>query len=72
MTIEDPDTYNQPWQVIRRFSRPDRFGREHLPGRQLQPLHDYGIGSQQAGFLTGARSAKKSRPQCCDRPLIQP
>ena len=43
MTIEDPDTYNQPWQAVRRFRREQGTLTEEVCAENNQHLFDYGI-----------------------------
>ena len=43
MTIEDPDTYNQPWQAVRRFRREQGTLTEEICAENNQHLFDYGI-----------------------------
>ena len=43
MTIEDPDTYNQPWQAVRRFRRDQGTLTEEVCAENNQHLFDYGI-----------------------------
>jgi len=43
MTVEDPDTYNQPWQVIRRFDRDTTDLGENICQEGNFILFDYGI-----------------------------
>jgi hypothetical protein len=43
MTIEDPDTYNQPWQAIRRYGRVKGTMAEEICAENNQHLFDYGI-----------------------------
>jgi hypothetical protein len=43
MTIEDPDTYNQAWQVIRRYDRDDDELGENICQEGNFVLFDYGI-----------------------------
>jgi len=43
MTVEDPDTYNQPWQVIRRFNRAQTELGENICQEGNFNLFDYGI-----------------------------
>jgi hypothetical protein len=43
MTIEDPDTYNQPWQAIRRFRRMQGTLGEEVCAENNQHLFDYHI-----------------------------
>ena len=43
MTIEDPDTYNQPWQAVRRFRRDQGTLTEEACAENNQHLFDYGI-----------------------------
>jgi len=43
MTIEDPDTYNQPWQAIRRFRREQGTMAEEVCAENNHHLFDYGI-----------------------------
>ena len=43
MTIEDPETYNQPWQAVRRFRREQGTLTEEVCAENNQHLFDYGI-----------------------------
>jgi len=43
MMIDDPDTYNQPWQAIRRFRRVERTMAEDVCAENNQHLFDYHI-----------------------------
>jgi hypothetical protein len=43
MTVEDPDTFNQPWQVIRRFGREESELGENICQEGNFVLFDYGI-----------------------------
>ena len=43
MTIDDPDTYNQPWQAIRRFDRAETDLGENICQEGNFVLFDYGI-----------------------------
>ena len=43
MTIEDPDTFNQPWQVIRRYDRTEEDMGENICREGNFVLFNYGI-----------------------------
>ena len=43
MTVEDPDTFNQPWQVTRRFERTECVLDEEICQEGNFILFDYGI-----------------------------
>jgi len=43
MTIDDPDTYNQPWQAVRRFRRVQQALEEESCAENNQHLFDYHI-----------------------------
>jgi hypothetical protein len=43
MTIEDPDTYNQPWQAVRRYRRMKGVLEEEACAENNQHLFDYHI-----------------------------
>jgi len=43
MTIEDPETFNQPWQVIRRYDRTDEDMGENICREGNFVLFNYGI-----------------------------
>ena len=43
MTIEDPDTYNQPWQAIRSYRRIQGTLAEEACAENNQHLFDYHI-----------------------------
>jgi hypothetical protein len=43
MTVEDPDTYNQPWQAVRRFNRAQATLGEEICQEGNFLLFDYGI-----------------------------
>ncbi len=43
ITIDDPDTYNQPWQAIRRFRRMQGTMGEEVCAENNQHLFDYNI-----------------------------
>jgi hypothetical protein len=43
MTIDDPGTYNQPWQAVRRFRRVQQTLEEEACAENNQHLFDYHI-----------------------------
>jgi hypothetical protein len=43
VTVEDPETYNQPWQAIRRFNRVQATLNEEICREGNFVLFDYGI-----------------------------
>jgi hypothetical protein len=43
VTVDDPDTYYQPWQYIRRFNRVERPYAESICREGNFILFDYGI-----------------------------
>ena len=43
MTIDDPDTYNQPWQAVRRYRHDQGTLTEEICAENNQHLFDYGI-----------------------------
>jgi hypothetical protein len=42
MTIDDPDTFNQPWQALRQFERVNRTLSEDICSENNSILFDYG------------------------------
>jgi hypothetical protein len=43
MTIDDPDTYNQPWQAVRTYRRTQATLQEEACAENNQHLFDYHI-----------------------------
>jgi hypothetical protein len=43
LTIEDPDTYNQPWQAMRKYNRTKGTLQEEACAENNQHLFDYHI-----------------------------
>ncbi len=45
ITIDDPDTFNQPWQTLRRFQRESEIYGEEICAENNQRVFDYGVPS---------------------------
>jgi hypothetical protein len=43
ITVDDPDTFNQPWQAVRRFERESSIFGEEICAENNQRLFDYGV-----------------------------
>jgi hypothetical protein len=43
ITVDDPDTFNEPWQAIRRFQRESKTYGEEICAENNQRVFDYGI-----------------------------
>ena len=67
-TVDDPDTFNQPWSTYVRHVRGQRAVlRGHLRREQFEPLRLPHAGGAEAGFLIGPAGLKIRLPGARDR-----